>query len=98
MLISYEPSRQGATGDAEARSREHFRRAVELSDGKMAAPYVALAEAVTIQNQKKSEFVSLLNQALAMNVDERPEWRLANLIMQQRARWLLSRVDELFVE
>jgi predicted anti-sigma-YlaC factor YlaD len=98
MLISYEPSRQGAAGDAEARSREHFRKAVALSNGKMAGPYVSLAEAITVQTQKKAEFVSLLNQALAINVDERPEWRLANLIMQQRARWLLSRVDELFVE
>ena len=28
----------------------------------------------------------------------RPEWRLENLLMQRRARWLLARVDELFVE
>jgi predicted anti-sigma-YlaC factor YlaD len=98
MLISYEPSRQGGSGSADDRAREHFRRAVELSDGKSAGPYVSLAEAVSIQNQKRAEFISLLNQALAINVDERPEWRLANLIMQERARWLLSRVDELFIE
>jgi predicted anti-sigma-YlaC factor YlaD len=98
MLISYEPSRQGGSGSADDRARAHFRRAVELSDGKSAGPYVSLAEAITIQNQKRAEFVSLLNQALAINVDERPEWRLANLIMQERARWLLSRVDELFIE
>jgi hypothetical protein len=98
MLITYEPSRQGGSGSADDRARAHFRRAVELSDGKSAGPYVSLAEAITIQNQKRAEFVSLLNQALAINVDERPEWRLANLIMQERARWLLSRVDELFIE
>jgi len=34
---------------------------------------------------------------LAINVDEKPEWRLVNLIMQRRARWLLARSDELFL-
>ena len=29
--------------------------------------------------------------------ESRPEWRLANLVMQRRARWLLSRADELFL-
>ena len=27
----------------------------------------------------------------------KPEWRLVNLVMQRRARWLLSRTDELFL-
>ena len=29
---------------------------------------------------------------------KKPEWRLANLIMQRRARWLLGRVDELILD
>ena len=29
--------------------------------------------------------------------DVRPEWRLVNLVMQRRARWLLSRIDDLFL-
>jgi len=40
----------------------------------------------------------LLKKALAVDADARPEWRLTNLIMQRRARWLLSREDELFVK
>jgi hypothetical protein len=31
-------------------------------------------------------------------VDAAPDQRLANLISQRRARWLLSRADELFIE
>jgi predicted anti-sigma-YlaC factor YlaD len=98
FLITYEPSRQGAKGDPLARSREHFARAVALSRGQLAAPYVSLAETVSIQKQDRAEFQSLLHQALAVDPDARPEWRLENLIMQRRARWLLARVDELFVE
>ena len=98
FLISYEPSRQGAAGDPYERSRKHFDRAVALSNGQMASPYVSLAEAVSVNTQNRTEFEALLQQALAINPDARPEWRLANLIMQRRARWLLSRVDELFLD
>ena len=98
FLITYEPSRQGAKGDPLARSREHFARAVALSRGQLAGPYVSLAETVSVQKQDRAEFQSLLNRALAVDPDARPEWRLENLLMQRRARWLLARVDELFVE
>lgn len=98
FFISYEMSRQGGTGDPAARSRQHFERAMALSDGYQAGPLVALAEAVCIQNQDLKEFESLLNRALAINVDARPEWRLTNLVMQRRARWLLARTEELFLQ
>jgi predicted anti-sigma-YlaC factor YlaD len=97
FLISYEMSRQGASGDRAARSRKHFDRAVALSNGKDASPFVSLAEAVTIQKQDVKEFDSLLARALAINPDATPETRLANLIMQRRARWLLSRKTDLFL-
>ena len=96
FLISYESARQGAKGDFVGRSKMHFDRAVALSDGQLASPYVAYAETVTIQKQQKTDFEFLLNKALAVDPDARPEWRLNNLIMQRRARWLLSREDELF--
>jgi predicted anti-sigma-YlaC factor YlaD len=98
FLITYEPSRQGAKGDPLARSRQHFARAVALSRGQLAGPYVSLAETVSVQKQDRPEFQSLLNSALAVDPNTRPEWRLENLLMQRRARWLLERVDELFVE
>jgi predicted anti-sigma-YlaC factor YlaD len=97
FLITYEMSRTGATGDPTARARKHFDRAVELSGGQMAGPLVAYAEAVCVQRQDLAGFKSLLDRALAINPDLKPEWRLANLIMQRRARWLLTRTDELFL-
>jgi predicted anti-sigma-YlaC factor YlaD len=97
FLISYEMSRQGVEGDPAVRSRKHFERAMQLSAGQMAGPLVTYAESVSVQKQEVAEFRSLLNQALAVDPDARPEWRLANLIMQRRARWLLSKTDELFL-
>ena len=98
FLITYEPSRPGAKGDPYERSRGHFERALALSSGQLASPLVALAEAVSISKQDRKEFESLLGRALAIQVDAKPEWRLVNLVMQRRARWLLSRTDELFLE
>ena len=97
FLVTYEMSRQGAAGDPAARARAHFERAMALSGGKDAAPLVALAEAVTVKQQDVKEFESLLDRALAVNPDANPETRLRNLIMQRRARWLLSRKTDLFL-
>jgi predicted anti-sigma-YlaC factor YlaD len=97
FLITYEMSRQGATGAPEDRSRKHFERAVELSGGHLAGSFVSLAEAVSVQKQNLTEFKQLLNQALAVDPNARPEWRLVNLVMQRRAKWLLSRIDQLFL-
>jgi predicted anti-sigma-YlaC factor YlaD len=98
FLITYEISRPGGKGDPAARSRQHFERAVALSGAQLASPLVALAEAVSIGKQDRKEFESLLNRAIEIDVNAKPEWRLSNLVMQRRARWLLSRVDELFIE
>jgi hypothetical protein len=97
FLISYEPARQGAPGDPSERARKHFDRAMALSGGSMAGPLVSLAESVSIANQDRQEFQSLLDRALAVDVNAKPEHRLANLVMQRRARWLLSRIDDLFL-
>jgi predicted anti-sigma-YlaC factor YlaD len=98
FLISYESARQGVRGDFVERCKEHYDRALQLSAGQLASPFVSYAETVSVQKQNRAEFESMLKRALDVNPDARPEWRLSNLIMQRRARWLLSRVDELFVE
>lgn len=97
FLITYESVRVGATKDFASRSRKHFARAVELTSGQSASPFIALAETVSVSSQDREEFESLLRKALTVNPDARPEWRLSNIVMQRRARWLLSREDELFV-
>ncbi len=97
FLISYEMSRTTKGGEPEPRAREHFKRAVELSEGLQAAPYVALAESTCVKKNQPDEFKSLLEQALAIDVNARKEWRLANLVYQRRARRLLAKIDELFL-
>jgi predicted anti-sigma-YlaC factor YlaD len=98
FLINYEMARQGGRGDPAARARVHFDREVALTKGQLASPFVSLAEAVAVAADNRAEFESLIARALAVDPDARPEWRLQNLIVQKRARWLLSRKDDLFVQ
>ena len=98
FLIGYESVRQGASGDPVERARRHFARAMELSGGREAAPLLALAEAVSVPQQRKAEFEALLRQALQIDSARASEMRLANLVAQRRARWLLSRTEHLFTD
>ncbi len=98
FLIAYELSRPSAAPDAMARSRAHFARAIELSGGRQAGPYVALAESVAVANRDRREFEALLAKALALDPGARADWRLVNLVMQRRAKRLLARADEFFPE
>ena len=96
FFITYEMSRLGGEGDPIANATEHFQEAKRLSGGLMASIYVAYAESVAIEKGDKDLFEALLNQALAIDLDARPDWRLSNLIYQRRAEWLLGRVDWYF--
>jgi hypothetical protein len=97
FFISYEGGR-ASIGGSLAKAREHFDRARQLSRGVRVAPLVSYAEAVCVSTQNKKEFQSLLEEALAFDANKAPETRVANLIAQQRAQWLLGRVTELFLE
>ena len=76
----------------------HYQRALSLSGGTSAGLYVAYAEVVSIPDQNRAQFRSLLAKALAVDPDAREEDRLVNLLAHRRAQWLLDRIDELFFE
>ena len=98
FLINFEMGRAGMNPGAARRARTHFDRALQLSAGKDAAPYVTFAEAVCITEGNRTEFRSVLQRAVKIDPNAQPETRLANLIMQHRARWLLGRTDQLFLD
>jgi predicted anti-sigma-YlaC factor YlaD len=99
VFIAFEGGRPEAMGGSAARARHHFERAMELSGGKKVSPLVTLAETVSVRAQDRMEFLDLLDRALAFDArKEAPEYRLANLVAQRKARWLKGRVDELFLE
>ena len=94
FFITYD----AAQGEGKAAAKKHFERAVELSHNKKLAPYVTYAEAVCVDSQDKKEFVRLLDKVLAFDVDSDPDHRLVNILAQRRARWLMSRIQDLFAD
>ena len=99
FLITLEAARSGVKlEDQEKAMRQHFDRAMEISKGKRAGTYVSFAENASVPAQNAAEFKSLLEKALAVDVDADPDTRLANVIAQRRARWLLAHQSELFLE
>jgi TRAP transporter T-component len=96
FLITYEMSRLNPKPDRLAIVKEHFERNLALSHNHQAAPLVAYAENVSVAQKNKGEFEELLNRALKIDANGWPEHRELNLLMQRRARWLLSREDKLF--
>ncbi|MFN7986978.1 MAG: TRAP transporter TatT component family protein [Thermoanaerobaculia bacterium] len=98
FFIAYDGGRPPSAGGSVERARAHFARAVAISSGKRAAPYVSLAETVSVGTQDRAEFEALLKKALAVDPDAAPQLRLANTVAQRRASWLLARADQLFLE
>lgn len=97
FFISWE-GRGESVGGSFARARTHLERAEALAGGKRVSALVNFAETVSVAQQDRKEFERLLREALAVDPDATPEMRLANLVYQKRARWLLARTDELFIE
>ncbi len=97
FFLTYEGSRASVGGSYE-RAESHFRRALELAKGERVSPLVTYAETLAVGRQQRDVFERRLNEALALDIHRAPEERLGNLLAQKRARWLLSRADDLFIE
>lgn len=97
FMITYSMARQTGTADPVEAAKFHFEKAIEFSNGEQVSPYVALAESVAVQEQDSELFESLLHQALMIDPNEYLQYRLVNIIMQRRARWLLEHQDDLIL-
>ncbi len=86
-----------AVGGNPVGARQHFLRALEVSGGTSAAAYVNLAATVAVAEQDVDQFRRLLARALEIDVNAAPERRLQNILAQRRARHLLDRTDDLFL-
>jgi hypothetical protein len=99
FFVSFDAARGASQGGGPDKARAHYERARELDHGVRLGVMVSYATDVLAASQDRPGFQRLLNQVLAFDVD-RPDARadrLANIIAQRRARWLLDHQDELFL-
>jgi len=97
IFISFYGGAPADLGGGEQKARASFARALALSKGMRAGPYIALATSVSVKNQDAAEFRELLGKALAIDVNADIPDRLVNIINQRKARWLLDHVDDYFL-
>ena len=83
-------------GGSVERATKHFERAVALSEGQSAFAYVTMASRVSLPIRDRQAFDRHLKAALAIDVNRDLTVRLANLLAQKRARFLISRTSALF--
>jgi len=99
FLINIEASRSGlSVSERQSRIDRYYQQALRLSGGRRASLFVSYAENSSIPAQNRAQFQELLERALHIDPDQRRETRLATLLAQRRARWLMGRMDELFLE
>jgi predicted anti-sigma-YlaC factor YlaD len=93
-LASLMGTLEGAkVGGSRQKAQAYFDQAIALGKGKEAGPYVAKAEGVSVPAEDRKQFEQLLKQAIGISQQHRS---LQNVVMRERAQWLLSSVDELF--
>ncbi len=96
-LVSYYVALGESRGGGLEKAKPHYDRALTLSEGKQAGIYLTWAENFSVLNQNRDEFIDYCQKALAVDLEKAPAYRLSNTLMQQRAAWLLGRVDDLIL-
>ena len=98
-MMSYTSSRPDLFGDALIDSVSSFyEKALIASDSLDASLFVSYAELIDKKFQDRDAFEQKLDIVLNMDVEKDKDFRLSNIIAQERAKWLLSKTDEFFFE
>jgi hypothetical protein len=90
LMGTFEAARPGGSP---ALAAVYFDRAIRLSAGASAGPYVGKAESIALAAGDRIQFETLLRQALEAGSDRHD---LQNEVMRERAQWLLDSADDLF--
>ena len=85
-------------GGNAAKAREHFALALKAAAKPSGSPYLSLATTVLVNEQKRTEFLDLMNRVLAIDPDKDPQNRLLHVINHRRAQWFKDHVDDFFLE
>ncbi|MDR2485711.1 MAG: TRAP transporter TatT component family protein [Treponema sp.] len=74
----------------------YFKRVIEKTKGLSAGPYISYVQAISIPAQDYETFKTYLETALAIDPGANPANRLANILSQRKARYLLDNAGNFF--
>lgn len=92
LLMAYEASRPAMMGGSIKLARHYYEEALKYSKGQSAGLFVSYGENICVQQQDRAAFEEMMNRALAVKGGG-----IINRMARSRAKWLLSRLDELFL-
>ncbi len=72
-------------------------QAFKVSGGKTVGPYITYATSFSIPQQDIDSFKENLEKALSIDPDDNPSTRLATIISQRKAAWLLENAENYFI-
>lgn len=93
IILSARPVQYG--GDLQ-KAEFHFKKAIDFSQGHFLMTKVYYAQYYAKQRLDRDLFIKILNQVLATPVDIEPDLTLINTLAQEKAKTLLTQVDEFF--
>lgn len=96
FLGIYRAALPPALGGDPEKARYHFDRAIAISQDQALMPYVLKARYYARQIFDRELYLSLLNRALALPIDDKPELTLQNVAARRQAQKLLEETDEFF--
>lgn len=94
-LGGYEAQTAGLAGGSLEKSEENFKKAVELAPTYLGTK-VLWADYLCVKRQDKATFEKLLKDVVAASATAEPEIEAENLLEQEKAKKLLSQIDEKF--
>ena len=96
FLGAFYGGRSKMLGGNPEKSRQHFEKALVLTENKYLLVRLLFAKTYAVQNQNRELFESQLQAVVEAPVDIFPEERLANQVARKKAAQLLEQIDELF--
>ena len=89
-------SRSSTLGGHPDSSEYHFKRCIEIGEGKFLLSHVYYARYYAVQVQEQDLFEELLKKVIATSSDIMPEQRLVNSISKRKAEKYLNEIDAYF--
>ena len=100
IMMQYYASMPEGMGGSMEKALYHYKHGVELSGDNLVSIHVSYATAICTKKQSQEgydEFTAVLEEVLERDVESVKENRLANIISQQKAAWLLEPRDDYFL-
>ncbi len=97
FYLSYDAAAPESLGGGLEKARKEYQLALKYSHGKRASVYVAYAQAIAVRDHDPQEFRKALDKAIAIDPNADRANRLATIIAQNQARWLLAHIDDYFL-